>query len=254
MGGWGQRSCCNRAALSPRPPCQCHIGFKSRAMRIGGSAGSSAAEQPPADQAAACEQEGERAAARPPVNPVPAAPVLSAAAAVVHEESPDGMTGRKRPVEDVGRPVHTSSPKLAAAVVGGEVQRAAPSSSAARASTRAPLAPLDAPPPAAAVTAAPHAAPHARAAQPPPPPLQPAAQPAASRPGGEGEGSGSDDSEPLIGSRLAARLAVDRGTPVAGRRPSGTGGSGAGTLLGAGVVQHVPCLRALKRVGGGCCV
>lgn len=165
-------------------------GFKSRALRVGG-----APETPAAALAAAA---AEHAAAAPQAEGQ-AAFLAQSSAAASHSAAAeaaddiDPAAGRKRRAAVGSIPSPSVSPKLAAAVRDGQQCKVQPGEEARRQ--------------AAADSSAPAGASQQNAAEAAPDVCT----------------STDDDSVPLVGSKLAAKLPQDRGTPMASSKGRDTG-------------------------------
>lgn len=155
-------------------------GFKSRALRVGG-ASDTAAGGPPAAEAAADAPASSSAAASTSV--VPAV-----------EDSSDAAAGRKRRAAAGSTPSPSVSPKLAAAVRHGLQCRVQPGEQLGD-------------------EGAPEGDDHVQGSG------SRAEGVAPSRHTGDTAASTDDDSVPLVGSKLAARVSQERGTPL----PAGRG-------------------------------
>jgi hypothetical protein len=168
-------------------------GFKSRALRVGGE------PETPAAALAAAAAEHAAVAAAPQAEVQAAVLVQLSSAAASHSataeagDDVDPAAGRKRRAAVGSIPSPSVSPKLAAAVRHGQQCRVQPGEEARREA-------------AADSSAAPGAS-----------------QQSAAEAAPDVCTSADDDSVTLVGSKLAAKLSQDRGTPTAARKGRDTG-------------------------------
>lgn len=202
------------AAALPGACCRHVAGFKSRALRVGGSADTPATAEA---EAALAPDDPAAAAAAPPLHTdVPAAGGMAAAGCssstgAGDDSSDAAAAGRKRRAAANSVPSPSVSPKLAAAVRHGQQCRVQPGEDAAMVGTAEAAAPSGSQAQSRTLS---HTA-----------EMQPCAAP---QDGGSHAGAGrsqraasdtpvptDDDTVPLVGSKLAARVSQERGTPLA---------------------------------------
>lgn len=218
------------------------VGFKSRALRVGGTA------ELPAAEAAASESApgaGRAAVAQLSSTPIPPPAVASATGAPAEAEITAGeddatAAGRKRRAGDGSTPSPKTSPKLAATYKDGQQCKTQPDEAAGAAGASCSVQAAGVP-----VAGGVKAASSRNAV---------AGNLGSNTDTTGGDGSSTDDSVPLVSSKLAARLAQDRGTPLPAK-----GGDNAGEAQTAGaqvaccMLQYVGASHTALRLVTGFC-